>query len=117
MRSMALMNEMGDLTITWDADKDDEMAVIIQKKLDQGIRFFIIEPFNNAQMTQIRTLADIKGRQISVPDEDIEKLFTEGKVGIFKRLAGTVMNTVTTSANAKQIAQSHTVGVSQFRGG
>lgn len=63
-RALALLNEMGDLTITWEADKDDEMAVIIQKKLDQGIRFFIIEPFNKSQMTQIRKLEDIKGRQI-----------------------------------------------------
>ncbi len=116
-RSMALMNEMGDLTITWEADKDDEMATIIQKKLDQGIRFFIIEPFNKSQMTQVRKLEDIKGRQITVPDDDIEKLFTEGKVGIFKRVTGTVMNTITTSTSAKEIAASHSVGVTQLRGG
>lgn len=115
-RSMTLLNEMGDLSITWDEDKDDEMAVIIQKKLDQGIRFFIIEPFTKKQV-EVKKLEDIKGRQISVPDEDIEKLFTEGKVGIIKRIAGSVINTICGSTDPKEIAKNHTVAVKQFRGG
>lgn len=117
MRSLSLLNEMGDLTITWEADKDDEMAAIIQKKLDQGVRFFLIEPFNKSQATEVKTLADIKGRQISVPDEDVEKLFTDGKVGIIKRITGAIIDTIGYSTDAKEIARSHSVGTKQFQGG
>lgn len=116
MRSMTLLNEMGDLTITWEDDKDDEMAIIIQKKLDQGVRFFIVEPFTKNQV-EVKKLEDIKGRQISVPDEDVEKLFTEGKVGIVKRITGSVMNTLGLATTAQQVASNHTVGVRQLRGG
>ena len=114
-RSLSLLNEMGDLSITWEADKDDEMAVIIQKKLDQGVRFFIVEPFNKSQV-EVKTLADIKGRQINVPDEDVEKLFTEGKVGLIKRISGSI-NTLFGSTDAKEIAANHAVAVPQYRGG
>lgn len=114
-RSLSLLNEMGDLTITWEADKDDEMAKIIQKKLDQGIRFFIIEPFTKNQV-EIKTLSDVKGRSISVPDEDVERMLTEGKVGIVKRLTGSI-NTMFGSTDAKEIAKSHAVATKQFVGG
>jgi len=116
-RSLTLFNEMGDLTITWEADKDDEMAQLIQKKLDQGVRFFLVEPFNKNQLTEIKKLEDIKGRTISVPDDDVEKLFTEGKVGIVKRIAGTVFNTIRPSTSAKEIAQHNAIATPQYRGG
>lgn len=116
MRSLSLLNEMGDLTITWEADKDDEMAAIIQKKLDQGVRFFLIEPFTKNQV-EIKTLGDVKGRTISVPDEDVQRLFTDGKVGIIKRITGTVIDTIRASTSAKEIAQSHSVGTKQYQGG
>jgi len=115
-RSLTLLNEMGDLSLTWEADKDDEMAAIIQKKLDQGVRFFLIEPFTKKQI-EVKRLEDIKGRQINVPDEDIEKLFTEGKIGIIKRITGSIMETIGTSSNAKEIASSHSIATRQFRGG
>lgn len=115
-RSLTLLNEMGDLSIVWEEDKDDAMAEIIQKKLDQGIRFFIIEPFTKKQI-QVTKLEDVKGRQINVPDEDIEKLFTDGKVGLIKRITGTVINTLHASSNPKEIASNHAVAVRQFQGG
>ncbi|MNK57780.1 hypothetical protein D3C87_768440 [compost metagenome] len=115
-RSLTLLNEMGDLSIVWEEDKDDEMAKIIQKKLDQGIRFFIIEPFTKKQV-EVKKLEDIKGRQITVPDEDIEKLFTDGKVGLIKRITGSVINTLHPSTSAKEIAKSNAVAVRQFQGG
>lgn len=115
-RSMTLLNEMGDLTITWDSDKDDEMAKIIQKKLDQGIRFFVIQPFNKKHV-EVKTLADITGRTITVPDEDVEKLFTDGKVGIIQRVVGTVVDTIHAATSVKEIATNHTVGVKQLSGG
>lgn len=116
-RSLTLFNEMGDLTITWEADKDDEMAQLIQKKLDMGIRFFLVEPFNKSQLTEIKKLEDIKGRTISVPDADVEKLFTDGKVGLVKRVAGAIFDTIRPSSSAKEIAQHNAIATPQYRGG
>lgn len=44
MSALTMLNEKGDTTIVWTPDRDDEMEAIIQKKLDEGCTFFIIEP-------------------------------------------------------------------------
>lgn len=115
-RSLSLLNEMGDLTITWEADRDDEMAQIIEKKMKQGIRFFIVKPFTGEHV-RIKTLSDISSRTISVPDEDVEKLFTEGKIGIIKRITGSIHDTIKVATSAMEVAKSHSIGVKQFSGG
>lgn len=116
MRTMTLLNEMGDLTITWDEDKDAEMEVIIQKKLDQGIRFFQIETFSKKQI-QVQKLDEVRGRVLNIPDEDIERLFTDGKIGIIKRIVGSVVDTIGTVTSVKDIVSTDTVGVKQLVGG
>ena len=36
IRSLTMLNEAGDTTISWSEDLDDRMEEIIQKKMDQG---------------------------------------------------------------------------------
>jgi hypothetical protein len=115
-RSMTLLNEMGDLSITWEEDKDEKMAEIIQKKMDMGVRFFIIQPFTKQQI-RVQKLSDVVGRTVSIPDEDVEKLFTNGEVGIVKRLVSTVIDTIRPATNAIEVVKNHTIGVKQMSGG
>ena len=42
IRSLTMLNEAGDTTISWSENLDDEMEKIIQKKMDEGCTFFII---------------------------------------------------------------------------
>lgn len=115
-RSLTLLNEMGDMTLTWEEDKDEYMAEIIQKKLDQGVRFFIIEPFTKNQI-EVKKLSDIKGRTLSIPDADIEKLLTDGKVGLIKRLVSSAIDTIRPATTVKEVVKNHTIGVKQMVGG
>ena len=44
LRAVTLLNEMGDTTIVWTQDRDDEMERIIEKKMAEGVAFYMIEP-------------------------------------------------------------------------
>lgn len=116
MRSCTLLNEMGDLTIAWEADKDAEMEQIIQRKMDQGVRFFVIKPFSKEEV-QIKQLSELQSREITVKDEDVERLFTDGKVGLLKRFTSTAIDVISQVTTAREAAQNHTVGMRQFTGG
>lgn len=107
-RSLHLPSEIGNLAIVWKSDADDEMALLIQKKMDKGIRFFVIQP--------VTTLGVPKG-PISVSDEDIERLCSDGKINILERLVGYTIYTVASAFDAKQLAQTNGVGVQPFRTG
>lgn len=37
LRAVTLLNEMGDTTIVWTQDRDDEMERIIEKKMAEGV--------------------------------------------------------------------------------
>lgn len=116
MGSMSLLNEMGDLTVSWDSEKDEEMQKIIEKKMAEGIRFFIVKPFTKDQI-EVKTIEDISSREIVLKDEDIERLFTEGKVGIFKRVKQTTLEGVKRVKNAVEASKNNTIGLKQFQGG
>lgn len=114
-RSLTLLNEMGHLVVTWDAAKDKEMEQIIQKKLDAGVRFFIVAPFSGEEIP-VNSLKDVTSRTINIPDDDIAKMFTDGKVGIVSRLTN-MIDTIRPSTKATEIATNHSVGMKQFAGG
>jgi hypothetical protein len=110
---------MGDIEITWEAENDDAMKDIIQKKMNGGMRFFVVTgKGTGAKKTRIRDTADLKKHRISVEDEDIEYLFETGKIS-FHRIQGapdTGADTLRVD-NAAIVAQSTTVGVQPFQGG
>ena len=41
--SMILLNECGDVTITWSEEHEEHMRELIEKKLKEGFAFFLIE--------------------------------------------------------------------------
>ena len=42
-RSLTMLNEAGDTTISWTPDRDEEMEQIIKKKMDEGVTFFVVD--------------------------------------------------------------------------
>jgi hypothetical protein len=119
MGSCRILDRSGDITIGWTEDQDDEIAQVIQKKMDQGIRFFRVMPFSDENV-QITRITDIAGREVRILDEDIERLFTEGRVGIFSKIATAARNVVTGSlrvTDAAQAASTDTMAVRQLAGG
>lgn len=116
-RTLTLLNSSGDLSIAWDESHDDAVAKVIEKKMKEGVRFFITAPFTDKEI-RVKKLADVKGREVHIKDSDIEKLFADGAVGTFKRVKGkTDKETVKVSTDPKEVARSSSVGVRAMRGG
>ena len=121
IRSVTLLNESGDQTILWQEEQDDEMERIIQKKMDQGVTFYIVEPrawgFLPPKKTTLKNVADaLKHRALAIKDSDFAAFVGEGKGDAVPTPAAPV-KTVRRGKTAKEVAQSESVGVKPRRGG
>lgn len=119
-RSLTILNTSGDVTIIWDEASDERMTAIIQKKMDEGMTFFIVEPVAGGLAPPKKTkLADpeqaLKNRALVIDDEDIATFVGEGGAEVIKRPAKT--KTVKKASSAKEAATSQSVGVRQRKGG
>lgn len=120
-RSLTMLNESGDTTISWTEDRDDEMEAIIQKKMDEGITFFIIKRGRGQTLTErgpkLETAVDArKQRALVIPDEDLAKFVSSGEAVVTKA-SDTSIESSELSRDAKKVARSTSVGVKQRRGG
>jgi hypothetical protein len=119
---------MGDTTITWEPDQDDDMEKIIEKKMAAGVTFYILPQRQPGQKGRVAkpkkltasTMADArKHRALSIPDADFSKFVLDGK--------GTAMPTpcdlaedkksVIRAKTAKQVASGRSIGVQPRAGG
>jgi hypothetical protein len=117
MGSCRMLNKTGDITFAWTEDQDEAVAAVIQKKMDQGIRFFIVKPFADGEEIQITNIGDIAGREVKVHDEDFAKLLTDGRVGIFSRVASIATDMIRRVTDAREAARANTMAVRQPAGG
>lgn len=108
-------HEVGDVTIGWTQEQDAAMADLIQRKMDQGVRFFIVQPFGD-ERSQIQRIQDIRGREVVIGDEDIQRMFSEGRVGFFGRIRAGV-EIIRRTLDSREAARSHTWAMRQFQGG
>jgi hypothetical protein len=115
--SLAMLNESGHTMISWTDDLDDEMEKIVEKKLAEGVTFFIIERSDtHKRIGKLEEAAEArKHRALEIPDEDLQKF-----VGSGATLTHTPDEPVTSSRlsrDAKEVAKSDSVGVKPRRGG
>jgi len=117
-RTLILLNEMGDIEISWDPEHDEKMRAVIQKKMEHGVKFFRIKDYIILKKrVYISSPSELKANKISVADEDIEKLFLDGSIRFTRRtdsINGYKVEHVTDPAVA---AKSNTVAVRQYKGG
>jgi hypothetical protein len=121
LRALTMLNEMGDLTIVWEPQNDDDMEALIQKRMDSGVTFFIIEPRFGALVApariKLKHAEDArKHRALSIPDEEVAKFVSEGKAEVVSTPTKSVGRS-RVSRSAKEVAKSESVGVRQRRGG
>lgn len=124
MGSISLLNKAGHITIAWTDENDQEVAAAIQRKMDQGVRFFQRKPFGDEEI-QIQNLAEITGREVLVHDDDFATLITDGKASILSRTAyaaGQAIGGFTAAlgrriTDASEAARTDTYAVRQFAGG
>ena len=89
MGSMVLLNESGDIVVTWSEEHEASMRELIRKKLDAGYSFFIVEKKLFGMIEKRKKVTDIsqiqKGTKLLLRDDDAVRLFEDGKVKVSKR--------------------------------
>lgn len=119
-RSMTLLNEMGDVEVTWDSKNDDAMREVIEKKMKEGVRFFILKPFPGGflyRKTALKTMDQLKENRVKIGDNDVEKLFEAGKVQVIRNTSGATLETQGVAKTAAEAASKRTVGIKPLQGG
>ncbi len=120
-RVLTVLNEAGDTSISWTSDRDREMESIIEKKMAEGVTFFIVERGRGQTLTKrgprLENAADAcKQRALIIPDEDLRKFVETGLGQAVATPAGKIKKS-RLSRSAKEVAKSESVGVRQRRGG
>lgn len=116
MRTLCMLNESGDTTISWTEDLDDEIEAIVRKKMEEGCSFFIIERDNNGVRSELKDAADArKHRALAIPDDDLRKFVEGGATATVT--PDRPIKSSHKSTDAKEIAKSDSVGVKPRRGG
>jgi hypothetical protein len=110
-----MLNERGDTTIYWSADRDAEVERIIEKKMAEGCVFFICE--DRGLRTRLEDPKEARRhRALAIPDEDWERFCGEEGAGVTKTPAEPV-KTVRKAKTAKEVASAQSVGVKPMKGG
>lgn len=122
-RSLTMLNECGDTTITWSPEQDDEIEKIIAAKMAAGVTFFTIvarQPGQKGRLPKPRQIKDAsearKYRALSIPDADLSKLILDGK-GEAVPTPAEPAQVIGKAKTPKEVASGHSVGVKPRRGG
>lgn len=116
LRSLTMLNEMGDLTLAWTEDQDEKMETLIEKMMAKGVTFFIIENRMGLR-SKLKDAGDAhKHRALAIPDEDIAKFVDDGTAEIVPTSQEKVGKT-RISRDKKEIVKKQSVGVKRKIGG
>ncbi len=118
-RGLILLNASGDLEITWEPENDAKMRVIIEKKMREGVRFFIMKPLIGNFLpvrSKITNLSQLKDAKVTVRDSDIEDMFKSGDVSMYRN-SGANIETTGIAKTVDQVINNRTVGVAALQGG
>lgn len=116
-RTMALLNEHGDVTIGWSAENDEMMKEIVAKKLKEGYTFFVVN--TAGQEVRLKSADQIgDARKIVLTDKDAEELLRKGKIGLVtrERAAGDY-EAVGRARTPEEVVSNDTLAVRPMRGG
>lgn len=119
--SLILLNENGDTTISWDETNDDKMIALIEKKIKEGMTFFIVEPRIMGMFPMKKKLVSaddsLKQRMVIVTDADFNDILLNGTADAYKREDNSPITVTGVLKTAKEAVNKHLVGVTQRVGG
>ena len=119
-RGLILCNGLGHVELSWDSQDDSYMRAVIEKKMKEGVRFFILKPLLGGALyrtARIKTMADLKESRIKVEDADIEKLFADGRVRMERAPPEATNDTVRVARTADEAVRGRSVAVPALQGG
>jgi hypothetical protein len=131
-RGMTLLGPDGDLEIAWDSESEEKVRALIEKKMSEGVTFFVMQPIvgdvlhMRRKVTRASQLAKVS--KVTIKDPDIDAMFSAGEIGLF-RANGAEVNTgeavrvrdakgkLDHRAASKVAVKQRTVGVRALQGG
>lgn len=125
MRSLTMLNESGDTTITWEPENDAAMLEIIERKMAAGVSFFVVPMTKSGSPDRRRKPVRIEAaeqarvaRSVSIPDADLAKFVSDGLGDVASSPTQPLSKSAVRRARtAKEAVQNHTVGVAPRRAG
>lgn len=116
-----MLNDQGDVTITWTEDEDEKYEKAIEAKMAEGCVFFMIEERSfPPRLKLVKTAADKKAlfsaRAAYVKDKHFSDLLGIGSGDVAKTPEAPV-RTIRKAKTAKEASQAQTVGVRPLVGG
>jgi hypothetical protein len=112
-RTVSLLCSLGDMTIGWDAANDAAILPIIEKMINDRVRFFIIKKKDQHLVEKVTQAADT--RKIVIPDASLQGLFASGLLTVGSLLLAETTGDVATTA--EQVIENDTVAVRPAGGG
>lgn len=127
-RSLTMLDRSGDTTLIWDETSDAAVLPVIEKKLAEGVTFFMLEPVAGGLAPPRRIpLSDIEQvrekRALAMQDKDFAALVGLGDVTVVKTDEETAAapakrtGRARISRDAKEIAAGQSVATRPARGG
>lgn len=111
---MILLNRIGDVAVTWEDPNDVEVLTFIQKKIDEGYVFFIIEERFFKMMKRKKRLTDVNdipsNRTVYLDDAEAERLEGLDKISVSKT-KGAKPKASRKAKSADEVARNRTVAV------
>jgi hypothetical protein len=132
--SITFMNSTGDITISWEKDKESEILALVQAKIDEGYTFFLLKPRAGGllgtkkvpaeSVEEIRAAGSFvapdalaKSVVMNLGDNAVSKVVENGSARVTSIGKNKSMESVGTSRNAQEVVRSNSVAVKQIVGG
>lgn len=121
-RTLRLLDKNGDVVISWTAEHDEEIEKIIEKKMAEGMTFFVLEVQAGGLLPPIKHKLESAGdarkyRAITIDDPDFSAFVESGKGTVVSAPTGKPMKTTRRAKSAKEVTENTTVGLKPKRGG
>jgi hypothetical protein len=132
--SITFMNSTGDITISWEKDKEEEMLALVQAKLDQGYTFFLLKPraggLLGTKKVPVESIEEIraagsfvapdalaKAVVMNLGDDVVSKAVQNGNAHVTAIGKNTSMESVGSTRNAQEVVRSNSVAIKPISGG
>lgn len=120
VRSLTFLDQSGDFTLVWDDESEDTMVSLIERKMSEGLVFYVMKPRMLPTLppkkARAKSIEDVKASGcVVIKDADITKLLTSGEVAIGK--APAEIGEIKREPSPRKVARSQAVAVRPARGG
>lgn len=114
MNTMTLLNEHGDITITWDSTNEKEIEAMVEEKMKLGYKFFIIEkalgfiPMKK-ELKDSELIPFVENKKLVIKDKHVSKLAEKGLVNVAKGSHGSKGKISGVASTAKEVITNNTM--------